>query len=191
MAPAGTACVRRPLPEGAVVPLWDRCPRGHPRLGTAAARLFGVAMVAAALVVLDLGPHAPLPPPDPRGIGGPRPHPARAAAAVEHPPPEPAAAARWTSVDPVPTPPARRGALEPALARGSPAESAHLATGDVRQDDARSALLRTAVWARQRGDGGVRSDSLFWITSQPKARALTTPALEAAPDPTADPANEQ
>jgi hypothetical protein len=46
-----------------------------------------------------------------------------------------------------------RAPADPAteLARGTRAESAHLATIEARQDDPRALLLRTAAWSRERG----------------------------------------
>ena len=48
---------------------------------------------------------------------------------------------------------ANRTAAVPAieLARGTRAESAHLATIEARWDDPRALLLRTAAWSRERG----------------------------------------
>jgi hypothetical protein len=41
--------------------------------------------------------------------------------------------------------------LATELARGTRAESAHLATIETRRDDPRALLLRTAAWSRERG----------------------------------------
>ena len=41
------------------------------------------------------------------------------------------------------------------LARGTRAESAHLATIETRRDDPRALLLRTAAWSRERGPTNV------------------------------------
>jgi hypothetical protein len=45
--------------------------------------------------------------------------------------------------------------LAAELARGTRAESAHLATIEIRRDDPRALLLRTAAWNRERGRSNV------------------------------------
>ncbi len=58
------------------------------------------------------------------------------------------------------------GDLAMELARGTRAESAHLATIGARADDPRLALLRLAVWSRERRPTGVRSASLAWASER-------------------------